>query len=215
MSLSWSSVFSVGIPSLDDDHRKLMGMIERVEAAIIAGMDVSELMAVYSEEMKRHAERELAVLHRYGYDKHDEMLEAHEKLSEQFSVFERAVSENSATDKLTALWLKYQHMWIGVLVTHSMEYKYFFEARGITPFVEDRQHTREAQQRAAAYARAVGGSCGWDKKSATLPTDELAEILMCAANHGCRACVWCSETALAHFIESVCATTATRPILKA
>lgn len=201
MSLLWSTAFSVGVPTLDADHEELMQLINAVEQALLAGRRPSAEISAFSNEMVRHAERELDVLRRYNYDKHTEMFKAHEDLSEIFSSFRNAVDHGASIDNLLNLWLDYQNKWIGVLVTHSMDYKQFFEENGIAPHVENRERLRDRQQAAAAHARATGEPCGWDEETAS--HDQLAEVLFCAASFGCPACVSCSEKALTRLIEAV------------
>jgi hemerythrin len=76
----WDSGFSVGIPALDEQHKRLVGMINTMIQAHDAGVD-SEVVSEVLDEMTRYAAEhfasEEALMQEHGFPCFDEHKEKH------------------------------------------------------------------------------------------------------------------------------------------
>jgi hemerythrin len=81
--VEWTSRFSVGVPDLDEQHRQLIALYNRVDEALRAGQ-AHRRMHVFLEELLKYADFHFAseetLMERAGYAE----LEAHRAEHEQF-----------------------------------------------------------------------------------------------------------------------------------
>lgn len=105
MLIEWSDELSVGHEAIDRDHRRLIEIINTLEAAIAAGdgeRAVGETLAELAEYARGHFDREerLMLRHRYrGYDVHKW---AHDGfLDELARMIPRLESGEAAIDRAT------------------------------------------------------------------------------------------------------------------
>ena len=91
--MTWTSDLSVGVAALDEDHKKLIGIINQLHFGITAGHDRKILEVVLGElvdYIKFHFAREEAMLIKAGYVATASHMADHEKfIGEILSVQER------------------------------------------------------------------------------------------------------------------------------
>jgi hemerythrin len=92
--ISWDESFSVGVFDFDADHRKLLSLLNDLQAACEASQGTEKIEKILKELLeytKYHFSREEAVLEEHGYSKladqkrlHKEFTSRIEKLSKDF-----------------------------------------------------------------------------------------------------------------------------------
>jgi hemerythrin-like metal-binding protein len=86
--MTWTSDLSVGVEVLDDDHKKLIGIINQLHFGITAGHDRAILEAVLYElvdYIKFHFAREEGMLIKAGYAATSAHMMEHEKFIGEIS----------------------------------------------------------------------------------------------------------------------------------
>ena len=86
--MSWTSDLSVGVAALDDDHKRLIGIINQLHFGITAGHDKEVLETVLDElvEYTRfHFGREEEMLIKAGYTSTPEHVNEHEQFIRRIS----------------------------------------------------------------------------------------------------------------------------------
>ena len=92
--MTWTSDLSVGVAVLDDDHKKLIGIINQLHFGITAGHDKLILEAVLNElvdYIKFHFAREEAMLIKAGYVATAAHMADHEKFIGKISSVQERV----------------------------------------------------------------------------------------------------------------------------
>jgi hemerythrin-like metal-binding protein len=70
MVIEWSDAYKIGIPGLDDDHRKLIDIVNHFFAQAQCGLDTRALGSILERivsELEAHFEREETLLDRQDY----------------------------------------------------------------------------------------------------------------------------------------------------
>ncbi|HSO43729.1 MAG TPA: bacteriohemerythrin [Rhodospirillales bacterium] len=91
--LRWQPAMKLGIPGIDADHKRLVGLLNTLHYAMIAGDDRSGLGNVLKELVdytRTHFAREEALMERSGYPE----LEAHQAIHRRIAA---AMEEHRAT----------------------------------------------------------------------------------------------------------------------
>jgi hemerythrin-like metal-binding protein len=97
--MTWTSDLSVGVAVLDDDHKKLIGIINQLHFGITAGHDKEVLGAVLGQLVnytKFHFAREEEMLLAAGYQAMPSHLTEHEKFIRQISNVQARLKSSSA-----------------------------------------------------------------------------------------------------------------------
>lgn len=70
-ALEWDDKYSVGIDEIDNDHREMIDIINKLDTAIIADRDNTEIRLIFSrlnDYIKVHFVREEELMKKYNYD---------------------------------------------------------------------------------------------------------------------------------------------------
>ena len=95
--LVWNDTYSVGIPSIDEQHKKILDMINELSLSLINKEDESRQVLVilklasYTISHFRHEEN---IFDKYNYEETDEHKESHKKLIERVDDFQTRLTEN-------------------------------------------------------------------------------------------------------------------------
>ncbi len=92
--MTWTKDLSVGVEILDEDHKKLIGIINQLHFGITAGHDREVLDAVLNElvdYIKFHFAREEGMLIKAGYEATSEHMMEHEKFIGQISSLQKRI----------------------------------------------------------------------------------------------------------------------------
>ena len=96
-SIQWTDELSVKIPSIDNQHKTLVGLINKLDDAVNNG-NSKEVLKVIIKELVRYTQAhfiyEEALFNMHGYPESDNHQIAHKKLFEKVEMFKKAVDED-------------------------------------------------------------------------------------------------------------------------
>ena len=131
--INWKNEFSVGIKEMDEQHKKLLGMINRLveeQHTLTDPKTIAELLTEMTDYAQVHFRAEEYLMAEYGYDQKTRQEEQHE------AFIAKTISFYSATDIgpniLSAALLDYLGNWlVGHILREDMRYKEFFRSKGL------------------------------------------------------------------------------------
>jgi hemerythrin len=131
--IAWNDFLSVGVPEMDDEHRKFISRVNDLNKAIIESEDkatVERMMDVMLMEATHHFSHEQELLARWKYPDTAAHIAKHAELTAQF---ERVTKEFAETD-LSFIWalkgLHVKQLLLEHLLKEDMKYRDFLRARG-------------------------------------------------------------------------------------
>jgi len=130
----WKEEFSVGVTEMDEQHKKLLAMINRLIAdqnVLTAPETIADLLTEMTDYAQEHFRAEEYLMSEYAYDKKDAQAEQHKAFLQKTMAF------CSATDVgpniLSVALLEYLQTWlINHILKEDMQYKTFFQNKGVT-----------------------------------------------------------------------------------
>ena len=130
--LIWREEFSVNIQHIDNQHRRLFEMCNRLIATIRDGRgraDMAEALGLLVSYATYHFTEEEALLDRYGYPEGAQHAEEHKRLMERVAILEHRLSQDLMdADEL----LSFLHEWIGThILANDRRYAAFINAKGV------------------------------------------------------------------------------------
>jgi len=81
--LTWSDKYSVNVPEIDEQHKKLFSLVNRMYDAMHAGKGrdmIGTVIAEFVDYTDYHFKTEEALLHRHAYPDFDDHKEMHDRL---------------------------------------------------------------------------------------------------------------------------------------
>lgn len=134
--IKWSDDLSVGVSALDDDHKKLIDILEQLFVASFAGVgaeQIDQTLADLHHYTKHHVAREERVMEAYDYPSLAPHKFQHEKLIRQLDDIEARIKDEAEnnTEPSNEL-IDFLREWlIGHIQEHDHEYAAFLKERGI------------------------------------------------------------------------------------
>lgn len=131
--INWKNAFSVGVKEMDEQHKKLLGMINRLieeQHTLTDPKTIANLLTEMTDYAQVHFRAEEFLMAEYGY----EQLSAQEKQHQAF--IDKTISFYSAADMgpnvLSVALLDYLGTWLVEHILHEdMKYKDFFRSKGL------------------------------------------------------------------------------------
>lgn len=131
--INWKNEFSVGVKEMDEQHKKLLGMINRLieeQHTLTDPRTIADLLTEMTEYAQVHFRAEEFLMAEYGY----EQISAQEKQHQAF--IDKTISFYSASDigpnVLSVALLDYLGSWlVGHILQEDMKYKNFFKSKGL------------------------------------------------------------------------------------
>lgn len=132
-TIIWKNEFSVGVQEMDDQHKKLIAMINRLIAeqhTLTDPKTIAELLTDMIDYAQVHFRAEEYLMAEYGYDRKSQQEEQHK------SFVEKTISFCSASDLgpniLSEALLDYLSIWlVNHILNEDMKYKVFFRNKGL------------------------------------------------------------------------------------
>lgn len=132
--INWSNEFSVGVKEMDDQHKKLIGMINRLikeQKTLTDPRTIADLLTEMTDYAQIHFRAEEYLMAEYGYD-----LKALQEQQHQ-SFIDKTTSFYSAADLgpniLSTALLDYLSIWlVEHILKQDMRYKEFFKSKGLS-----------------------------------------------------------------------------------
>lgn len=105
--LRWQSAMQLGIPALDADHKKLVGLLNTLHYAVIAGGDwdsIGRLLDDLIDYTQTHFAREEALMERTGYPDLQRHRDAHERLARKMQEYYATFIEDPEAFEMDAFY---------------------------------------------------------------------------------------------------------------
>jgi len=129
----WMNEFSVGVTEMDEQHKKLIAMINLLIAdqkSLTAPETIARLLTEMTDYAQEHFRAEEYLMSEYGYDKKDKQVVMHEEFIRKTRAFYS--SGDIGPNTLSVALLEYLKTWlIGHILKDDMEYKEFFKSKGV------------------------------------------------------------------------------------
>ncbi|SDP73028.1 bacteriohemerythrin [Desulforhopalus singaporensis] len=132
-NINWKKEFSVGVQELDQQHKKLLSMINRLiddQKKLTDPKLINELLMEMIDYAEVHFQAEEHLMTEYNYHYTDRQAQQHQQFIEKTRSFLSAtdVGPNILSNAL----LDYLGNWlINHILTEDMKYKDFFQSKGI------------------------------------------------------------------------------------
>lgn len=131
--INWKNEFSVGVKEMDEQHKKLLGMINRLieeQHTLTDPRTIADLLTEMTDYAQVHFRAEEFLMAEYGYKQKS----AQEKQHQAF--IDKTISFYSATDigpnVLSVALLDYLGTWlVEHILQEDMKYKEFFRSKGL------------------------------------------------------------------------------------
>lgn len=88
--LRWESAMQLGVPAIDADHKRLVGLLNQLHYAVIAGEDeegIGRLLEDLVGYTQTHFAREEDLMERGGYPELQHHRQIHERLADRMQAF--------------------------------------------------------------------------------------------------------------------------------
>lgn len=133
-TIKWTETFSVGVKEMDDQHKKLVGMINRLieeQHVLTEPVTIAELLTEMTDYALIHFRAEEYLMAEYGYEFKDRQAQSHEAFIEKTQAFMSA--SEIGPNILSKALLEYLKSWLtGHILNEDMQYKRFFAAKGVS-----------------------------------------------------------------------------------
>jgi len=129
----WRDEFSVGVAQIDTQHKKLIGMINRLiedQRRLTDRQTIAQLLTEMTDYAQEHFRSEEYLMAEYGYDRKQKHEEQHRAFIDKTISFYNA--SDIGPNILSAALLDYLKTWlIGHILNEDMRYKEFFNSKGL------------------------------------------------------------------------------------
>ncbi|WP_163338643.1 bacteriohemerythrin [Desulfopila sp. IMCC35008] len=131
--ITWRNTFSVGVAELDDQHKRLVGMINRLideQKTLTTPETIAELITEMTDYALEHFRAEEYLMAEYGYERKDEHVKVHHDFINRTQGFMAApVGPNLLSKEL----LEFLKSWlVGHILNEDMQYKPLFQQKGVS-----------------------------------------------------------------------------------
>jgi len=132
--INWKDEFSVGVKELDDQHKKLINMINELiteQSSLTDPATIADLLTKMTDYAQEHFRAEEYLMAEYGFDQKEQQVKQHQ------AFIDKTISFHSAADIgpniLSVALLDYLSTWlINHILTEDMQYKDFFKSKGLS-----------------------------------------------------------------------------------
>ena len=132
--IKWTDELSVGVAEMDQQHQKLILMINRLileQKVLTAPETIAQLITEMTDYASEHFRAEEFLLSEYGYDDIDIQVVQHEKFIADTQNFIDAA--DVGTNILSKALLDYLEQWlVQHILEEDMKYKDFFKTKGVS-----------------------------------------------------------------------------------
>jgi hemerythrin len=129
----WKPEFSVQVNKFDEQHKKLINLINQLHDAMKAGKAIEQLSSVLNEldlYTKQHFKEEEMMMERHGYPGLPIQKQAHALFIKKISEFKTDVTGSSVTATLNVMTFLRDWLTRHILDTDK-KYGSFFNAKGV------------------------------------------------------------------------------------
>lgn len=132
-TIKWTDSFSVGVKDMDDQHKQLIEMINRLieeQHVLTEPSTIAELLTGMTDYAREHFRSEEYLMAEYGYENLDSQVQSHTSFMARTMEFMAA--SDIGPNILSMALLEYLKSWLtGHILNEDMQYKKFFAAKGV------------------------------------------------------------------------------------
>lgn len=132
--ITWTNSLSVGIKEMDDQHKKLIAMINKLieeQHTLTEPETIAELLTAMTDYAQEHFRAEEYLMSEYGYESIDRQVKSHEEFIAKTLAFMSA--SDIGPNILSKALLEYLKSWlVGHILNEDMQYKEFFAHKGVS-----------------------------------------------------------------------------------
>ena len=134
-NIVWRDGYSVGIPSFDDDHKKIIELINRLHLALRDHEENDGMLKIALDEVVEYGqlhfrhEESIMAEHKYpGLEQHER---EHRLYNGQVDEFVRQLEQDSSSLAMKDLYHFLRKWWTGHISEVDMEYGPYLKGRGV------------------------------------------------------------------------------------
>jgi hemerythrin-like metal-binding protein len=131
--ITWDDSWAVGIDDIDDDHKKLVKLIQKLFGALISAQGAVYVKALFCELIdytKYHFQREEEIYAENNYDKLNKHKELHQSLIRQVLDMSRNIMEQGETEAVSDELFEFLKGWlINHIINEDLKFKTFLAQR--------------------------------------------------------------------------------------
>lgn len=141
MLFTWEPIYSVNVKELDEQHKKIFAIINRVfemkkiyspDKPVAAVMDqVKEILKELEDYGSYHFETEEKYFKKFDYPDAAPHEQQHDKYKEEIAVFEKKVNEAKDSKVIEELAAFLQDWWLDHVQNVDQQYSDFFNEHGL------------------------------------------------------------------------------------
>lgn len=132
--MKWSDALSVGVPSLDDQHQKMVGLLNQLHDGMMAGKDkmaLGDVLKALTAATAMHFKYEEELLARVGYPEVPSHCAEHAKLTRQIQNIRREY-DTVGPCAMTIPVMSFLKNWLTAhILGADMKYRPHLAAKGI------------------------------------------------------------------------------------
>ena len=117
----WEDSWNVGITEIDDDHKKLVSLLQKLFGALIAAQGAEYVKTIFFELIdytRYHFEREEEIYKKYNYQELEHHKQLHQDLIQQVLDISKELLSEGETEKVSDDFFEFLKHW---LVDHILE----------------------------------------------------------------------------------------------
>jgi len=125
--ISWDDTWSVGLTEIDDDHKKLVHILQTLFGALITSQGVEYLGTIIKELLdytEYHFEHEKMILKSKQYPNLEDHNECHNQLIEQVKTYCQIIKDQHETEELSDDVFEFLKHW---LVDHILDKDFLYK----------------------------------------------------------------------------------------
>lgn len=122
MFIDWTDAYKLGIPQVDNDHKKLVDLLNRFFACSQDSGDTASLGAILNDlvnETRNHFQREEVMLDRHNYPYLAPHAAEHERLILQLGHFQTPYLEGKCDHQVTVETAEFLRNWLLNHIQHE------------------------------------------------------------------------------------------------
>jgi hemerythrin-like metal-binding protein len=130
----WKDEFSVGVDQMDEQHKKIIAMINRLireQKVVTEPETVAKLLTEMTDYTREHFRAEEYLMSEYGYDRKESQVKQHKDFIRKTMEF--CSASNVGPNILSVALLEYLSTWlVDHILEEDMQYKAFFQEKGVS-----------------------------------------------------------------------------------
>ncbi len=127
----WEDSWSVGIEDIDDDHKKLVLLIQKLFGALISAQGAEYVKTVFFELIdytRYHFEREEEIYEKYNYHELEHHKQLHQDLIQQVLDISKDIISGGQTEQISDEFYEFLKRWlVDHILEEDLKFKTFLE----------------------------------------------------------------------------------------